>query len=840
MPLHEGSLAGPYEIMSTLGSGGMGTVYLARDRRLGRRVALKVLHDSAGGSARARLLHEARAASALNHPHICQVYDVGEQDGWPWIAMEYVDGPPLEQTIPAGGFDPDEALRIAIQIADALAEAHAHGIVHRDLKSANVVCDREGRARILDFGIAARLPREVAEQVTRTQGVIEEQGTLVGTLPYMAPEVLKGTRADERSDLWSLGVLLHEMLAGARPFRGDTALALASAIIEQSPPPLPASAPPGVAAAVSRLLAKNPAERYRSAAEARATFEALRAGLVSTGRPVRRTPGLWIGGALATVVVVASLAWIWFASAAALSLSEHRLLSVSGRAERSPALSPDGSQLAFVAADEQGVSQVFVRNLTADKAVQITFGDRPASRPRWRSSGDQIVYAAGGGLWRVPPLGGEPTRLVERGTNPNFSRKGARMVYERDLQIWTAAADGSDAGPVPGVPRKYYSIASGPAFSPDGQWIAYFRPEKGPNGDLWVVPAAGGTPRQLTHDLREGGWPVWTADGKWIVVSSARAGSRTLWQVPVEGGDPLPLTTGAGEDDEPDLAADGSRIVYSNVRHRWKLRIRDLATGDERELLERRSELLFPLFSPDGRHLTFFGRADYGVAISTMAADGTGLRQLTAGRELNHQPRWGHDGAHIYFYQAAPDSSFRRIPAVGGASTAFRDWSWEIQNSAFFDPTGRLIAYTRNRPLDTPTGGSEALVIHDIETGQDRVLPGEHSHLGRWSPDGRELAVWRHDGNVWRCEVERGVCRLVTQGTLPVWSGNAQRIYVMRGSVDATEVWSVDRDGGDSRLEAPLGSFRSLDRYFDVSRDGLLAWAPWVPGEHEVWTATVR
>ncbi|HEY0873239.1 MAG TPA: protein kinase [Vicinamibacterales bacterium] len=840
MRLHQGATVGPYEVLSTLGAGGMGTVYLARDRRLDRRVALKVLHDDPGGSAWAQLLHEARAASALNHPNICHVYDVGEQDAIPWIAMEYVDGEPLDRSIPPGGLDPDEAVRLAIQIADGLAHAHGRGIVHRDLKTANVVCDRDGRPRILDFGIAGWLPDAIAEHVTRSQTVVEG-GAIAGTLPYMAPEVLKGARGNERSDLWALGVVLYEMLAGARPFRGDTPFSLASSILEQPPQPLPPHVPAGIASVVSRLLARNPTDRFRSAAEARAALEALRAATPLPARQAIGTRGAWIAAAAVLAIAFGWFVWMWSAGPTPLSLSDQHLLSVSGRGERSPALSPDGSHVAFVAADPEGVPQIFVRTLTSDTAIQITDGPA-ASRPRWTPSGEQIVYSAGSAIWRIPQLGGEPTRLIDRGTNPNLSSDGSRIVYERDYQIWTAAADGSDATPVAGVPRKYYSIPSGPAFSPDGKWIAYFRPDKGPNGDFWIVAADSGTPRQLTHDLREGGWPVWTSDGRWIVISSARAGSRTLWQLPVDGGDPVPLTTGAGEDDEPDLSPDGSRIVYSNVRHTWELRVRDLATGSERALLERRTELLFPQFSPDGQRLTFFGRDDFAIAIWVIGADGSGVRRLTGGRELNHQPRWGPEGRDIFFFQAAPEVSFRRISALGGASEAFRNWSWEEKTAPFFDPTGRYIAYTRMPPLDGSSNEPEAVVIQDLETGEERVLGDEPFRMGRWSPDGRELAVWRWRGetSTWRCQVESGACRMLTQGFLPAWSADGARIYVLRGSPARTELWSVTRDGGDVRLETTLGSFRSPDRHFDVSRDGLLAWAPWSPGDHEIWSATIQ
>ena len=183
----------------------------------------------------------------------------------------------------------------------------------------------------------------------------------------------------------------------------------------------------------------------------------------------------------------------------------------------------------------------------------------------------------------VSALGGTPSRLIERGANPDVSRDGRRIVFEvragGQSGIWTAASDGSDLRQVSGTAPLYYSVPMGPALSPDGSQVAYFHAAAGPNGDFWVIPSAGGTPRRLTSDLREGGWPVWTPEGNAIVFSSARAGSRTLWQVPVHGGEPTPLTTGAGEDDQPDVTADGRQLAYTNVRHAWELKTRELSTG---------------------------------------------------------------------------------------------------------------------------------------------------------------------------------------------------------------------------------------------------------------------
>lgn len=261
----------------------MGQVYRAHDDRLDRDVALKVLPEEALGDekSRARLLREARSAAALNHPNICTIHEVGEADGYAFIAMEFIDGQSLDRLIPAGGFAPEQVLRYGFQIADAVAHAHERGVVHRDLKSANVVVARDGRPKVLDFGLAKRLSgEELAEASTRTEAFTTEPGTVVGTLPYMAPEHLRGEPATACSDVWALGVMLYEMAAGVRPFKGKTAFELCSAIFSQPPPPLPTKAPLELRAVVERCLAKEPGARYQRANEVRAALEAIQAGAV--------------------------------------------------------------------------------------------------------------------------------------------------------------------------------------------------------------------------------------------------------------------------------------------------------------------------------------------------------------------------------------------------------------------------------------------------------------------------------------------------------------------------------------------------------------------------------
>ena len=236
MPIAPGTKIGSYEIQAPLGEGGMGAVYQAHDPTLQRTVAIKVLAKQ-DEDASSRLLQEARSASALNHPHICTVYEVGEHEGQAFIVMEHVEGKPLSALIPADGLPPESVIRYGTQIADALAHAHERGIVHRDLKSANVVITPEGRAKVLDFGLAARMPQADAEAVTKTQDAIPHAGMLVGTLAYMAPEVLRGEAATARSDIWALGVLLYEMVSGRLPFEGTAVTEVIAATLKDTPAP---------------------------------------------------------------------------------------------------------------------------------------------------------------------------------------------------------------------------------------------------------------------------------------------------------------------------------------------------------------------------------------------------------------------------------------------------------------------------------------------------------------------------------------------------------------------------------------------------------------------------
>jgi serine/threonine-protein kinase len=361
-----------YRILEKIGAGGMGEVYRAHDEQLDRDVALKLLPGSsfADPDARARLLREARTASRLNHPQVCTIYEVGEAEGQVYIAMEWIEGQALSELTPSTGLLVEKVLGYGLQIAEALAHAHERGIVHRDLKSANVVIKPEGRAKVLDFGLAKRLSeKELTEATTQSQVSLTQPGAVVGTLPYMAPEQLRGQPADARSDLWALGVMLYEMTAGHRPFQGQTGFELSSAILNQPPPSLPGKVPVQLRAVIERCLEKEPERRYQRGGEVRAALEAIQTGAVAPWVAWR----YWLSRHRALALVATSVALLAVLVGLNVGRVRERLLGVAPPKIQSIAVLPlenlsrDPEQEYFV----EGMHEALIAELSKIGALRV-------------------------------------------------------------------------------------------------------------------------------------------------------------------------------------------------------------------------------------------------------------------------------------------------------------------------------------------------------------------------------------------------------------------------------------------------------------------------------------
>ena len=456
------------------------------------------------------------------------------------------------------------------------------------------------------------------------------------------------------------------MATGQRAFQGTSQASLIAAILTFHPPPistLQPIAPPGLDRLVQKCLAKEPNQRWQTSrdladelkwigSQASATVATPSAGRVISRLRVPRLGWRVILGLTAVVAIAAVSLSLWFKRDRPLVVSRQRPVTDYQGSHGFASLSPDATMVAF--SSETGPEtpdQIWVKNLRQGDPIQITFGDVRAIRPTWSPQGDQIVFARPGqGLWSIPPLGGQPRQLMDAGRRPRFSADGRRLVFLRGTEIWIANADGSQ-------PRRVLTAPStdSVALSPNGQSIAFFQTGGGPPGDLWTVAASGGAARRLTFDEAVGGHPVWMPDGRTIVFPSARGGSVTLWQIRADGGSPQPLTFGAGSDIDPDISVDGRTLVYTNVRTASRLVISNPTTGEEIELLERRTAAHGPTFSPTGDRIAFFQETDKGAHLFTVRTDGKELRQITAREgEVNVFPQWSADGSFCTSFRPSP------------------------------------------------------------------------------------------------------------------------------------------------------------------------------------------
>ena len=684
-----------YIIVEELGRGGMGIVYKAEDTKLKRIVALKFLRAEAleDEELKIRFLREAQAAAALNHPNICTVYEIDEDNGISFIAMEWMEGQSIKEKIKVRPLDLDEAFDIAIQAGRGLQTAHEKGITHLDIKSANLMLTAQGQLKVMDFGLAQLGDHS---QLTKT-------GASLGTPAYMSPEQAEGRPADRRSDIWALGVVLYEMVSGQLPFKGDRQAAVAYAILNEEPEPLTAlrsGVPIALDRVIDKALAKAPEERYQHVDELLVDLRELQkerqsgesrlpAGAAPTGamdkKPASRTGWYVAASAMVAALLLAGAAWLGVFEPASQPPQEPMqvvpLTTYSG-IESQPSFSPDGAQVAFSwNGENQDNFDIYVKEIDSGTPLRLTSSPAFEGFPAWSPDGRQIAFLrreSSSGKFAVvliPAIGGPQREVAEIGPFP------AREFLTPHYHAWIPDGNGlvvadrsSSEEPFAlfllstetGKKRRLTSPPaelggdSGPAFSPDGRTLTFVRAARYLVADLYVLSLSGDLtpqedPQRLTFENGPIQNPVWTPDGRGIVFSSGTA-PPGLWRVSVSGsGRPEWLSVASPVPLSPAISQQGARLAYSSLAYDVNIRRMQVpdagsSPGSPTQFLSSTRVEVQPRYSPDGKRIVFVSNRTgvYGIWISDSDGSNPAPLYLQEGA-LSAAPRWSPDGGRIAF-----------------------------------------------------------------------------------------------------------------------------------------------------------------------------------------------
>ena len=820
--LSAGSRVGPYEVMAPLGAGGMGEVYRARDPRLGRDVALKVLPDvaSADPERLRRFQREARAVASLNHPHILAVHDIGSDHGVDYVVFELLEGQTLRQRLAPGPLPARKVVDYGGQICRGLAAAHARGVVHRDLKPENLFLTGDGQVKILDFGLAKQTgPAAGQDELPRaeTRTAATEAGRVMGTAGYMSPEQAQGERADARSDLFALGAILYEMLSGRRAFAGNTPVDTLAAVLRSDPPEIETDGvPPGLVRVVRRCLEKDPGERFRSAHDLGLALETLSGPAPPALHSKRRHRTIlrWVTGGLAVLGIIAvavGMWWLWRRQPGAPAEPVRIVpFTADGGWKFAPRLSPDGERVAYTwNGPGQDSWHIYIKGLgRGTRPVRLTdhlAGDWGAV---WSPDGRQIAFVGaletGAAIYTVPSLGGQERRLIDVG-GPALLPDGSYITvlsWSPDGQ-WLALSEKPREDEPARVVRvslatlEKKALTSPPAgslgdlcpeLSPDGQTLAFVRSASREFGgwDVWVQPIGRQQARQLTfgkYDFCCG--LAWTTDAKELVFSTSNGlqnGGR-MFRVPVAGGASAPLAGIGGDVAWPTVRA--GRMLYEQLLPSdwdiWRIPGRRSTLADRRpeKLIASRWNDDMPAYSPDGRRIAFRSNRSGTPSVWVSDEDGTNSVQLTAFDAPSGEWKapWSPDGRRIVFVSGESGRGDIYVVDFEGGVPQRLTHEPSDEDHPTFSRDGRFIYFTSDRSGRWQVGKMPADGGPAVQVTRGGGFDAQESWDARYlyySKLPRDQTFSVVGGGVWRVPVEGG-----------------EETPVVR----ATECWALSRTG---------------------------------------------